>query len=135
MRWIAIAWAPLVALAAGGSAAQDEHSQPSNPADVRLTARIRGGETTFHLGEVIPLELSFTSPTEKKYELDMAGYDRSGRLGEETFAIKPESGWHDPLYLYFHAYQGIHRRRLARLRDPVLQANPGASRTERMGAI
>jgi hypothetical protein len=107
MRWIAIAWAPLVALAAGGSAAQDEHSQPSNPADVRLTARIRGGETTFHLGEVIPLELSFTSPTEKKYELDMAGYDRSGRLGEETFAIKPESGWHDPLYLYFHAYQGF----------------------------
>jgi hypothetical protein len=56
---------------------------------------------------VIPLELSFTSPTEKKYQLDLATYDRSGRLGEETFAIKPESGWVDPLYLYFHAYQGF----------------------------
>ena len=107
MRWIAIAWLSLVALAAGGSATQDEHSQPSSPADVRLTAAIQGGQTTFRVGEVIPLELSFTSSSEKKYQLDLATYDRSGRLGEETFAIRPESGWVDPLYLYFHAILGF----------------------------
>src|SRR5271157_932268 len=107
MRRIATALFPLVALAVGGPAAQDEHSQPSSPADVRLSARTKGGQTTFRLGEVIPLELSFTSPTEKKYQLDMAGYDRSGRMNEETFAVKPEAGWDDPLYRYFHAYQGF----------------------------
>jgi hypothetical protein len=47
MRWIAIAWLSLVALAAGGSAAQDEHSQPSSPADVRLTARIKAARPLF----------------------------------------------------------------------------------------
>ena len=107
MRRIAIALFPLIAVAAGSSAVQDEHPQPSSPADVQLTANFKGGQTTFHLGEVIPLELSFTSPSEKKYELDLATYDRSGRLNEDSFAVKPEAGWNDPLYLYFHAYRGF----------------------------
>ena len=43
---------------------------------VKLVARTRDGQATFHIGEVIPLELSFTSSAEKKYQLDMATYDR-----------------------------------------------------------
>jgi hypothetical protein len=49
----------------------------------------------------------FTSNAQNKYQLDMASYDRSGRLNEESFAVKPEAGWEDPLYLYFHAHQAF----------------------------
>jgi hypothetical protein len=74
---------------------------------VKLVARTRDGQTTFHIGEVIPLELSFTSSAEKKYQLDMATYDRSGRLREESFAVEPRTGWVDPLDLYFRAWGGF----------------------------
>ena len=107
MRSIAIALSALLALAAGGQAAQSDPPQPSIPPDVKLKVRTKGGQTTFQLGEVIPLELEFTSTAPKKYRLDMATYDRSGRLGEDSFAVKPDSGWDDPLFLYFHAYQGF----------------------------
>jgi hypothetical protein len=105
MRQIAIALFPMFALAAADWAAGAEAPQPST--DVRLTVRTRGDQTTFHLGEVISLELSFTGTAQKKYNIDMASYDRSGRLNEETFSVQPEAGWEDPLYLYFHAYQGF----------------------------
>lgn len=73
--------------------------------DVKLTAAIRGGQSTFRIGEVIPLELSFTSTAPGKYQFDNATYDRSGRLHSETFAVEPRSGWDDPLELYFRSYQ------------------------------
>ena len=79
----------------------------SSPPDISLIVRTRGGQTVFHIGEVIPLELSFTSSARKAYQLDMAAYDRSGRLNAEEFAIHPETGWDDPLSLYFRAYGGF----------------------------
>jgi hypothetical protein len=72
--------------------------------DVKLTAAFHGGRSTFRVGEVIPLDLSFTSTAPGKYQFDNATYDRSGRLNSETFAIEPKSGWDDPLELYFRSY-------------------------------
>jgi hypothetical protein len=82
-------------------------SATETPPDVRLEVSTRGGQTTFCVGEVIPLELSFTSSTPKKYELDMASYDRSGRLNAEKFTVVPADGWVDPLDLYFRAWGGF----------------------------
>ena len=110
------------------TAAQDESARPSAAPDIRLTVRTKGDQTLFRIGEVIRLELAFTSTTPKKYQLDMASYDRSGRLREESFAVEPESGWDDPLYLYYHAYQGFFGGGLRGMK--VLSAEPTALNLE-----
>jgi len=71
------------------------------PADVELKVETANGQTQFHTGEVIPLKLSFTSSAPKKYQINMASYDRSGRMNYEGFHAEPEDGWSDPLKLYF----------------------------------
>jgi len=83
-----------------------ESDRPAT-ADVNLTVHTRGNESTLQVGQVIELELSFTSAKPKAYQIDMATYDRSGRLNAETFAIKPAAGWEDPLELYFHSWSGF----------------------------
>jgi hypothetical protein len=65
------------------------------------------GQTTFHMGERISLTLSLTGPNDRKYSIDAASYDRSGRLDIDTFAVTPASGWADPLAAYFsHGFFG-----------------------------
>jgi len=55
------------------------------------------------MGEAIPLDLTFTSTVREKYHIDMAGYDRSGRMTSESFALEPSDGWSDPLTEYFNS--------------------------------
>lgn len=88
----------LAVLSPGPSTAQSPAS------DIQLIARTRGGQTTFRIGEVIPIDLSFTSTSPKTYQFDNATYDRSGRLNEDQFNIESKTGWDDPLDLYFHSF-------------------------------
>ena len=84
------------------------YAQPVDPApDIRLTARISSGQTTFRVGELIPLELSFSSTAEQKYQLNPASGDRSGRMNYESFAVEPRTGWSDPLDLYFRTFASV----------------------------
>jgi hypothetical protein len=62
---------------------------------------------TFRVGEVIPLTLGFTSITPDRYQLNKATYDRSGRMGYESFEVNPQAGTRDPLQLYFHSIAGF----------------------------
>jgi len=87
--------------------AQEVSTRKAGPDDVKLTVRTRGDQAIFHIGEVIPLELSFTSALAGAYFIDTASYDRSGRLGVESFAVEPKEGWDDPLALYFQSYGGF----------------------------
>ncbi len=75
--------------------------------DINLTVHTRGDQPTFHIGELIPLELSYSSTSPNTYQLDMATYDRSGRLGEERFSVEPKSGWDDPLHPFFQSFGGF----------------------------
>ncbi|HEY0320613.1 MAG TPA: hypothetical protein VGC66_06670 [Pyrinomonadaceae bacterium] len=74
--------------------------------DVRLQVQTESGRTRFQMGEIIPLKLAFTSSAVKKYQINMATYDRSGRMNYEKFMVEPESGISDPLHSYF-AYGGF----------------------------
>ena len=108
MRAVAIAVFVLQLLASGIAVGQSPIAPPaSGSGDVEFRVRTRGGQTTFHIGEVVPLELAFSSASTGKYQLDTAGYDRSGRLNEEHFIVEPGTGWADPLYRHFHGYQGF----------------------------
>ncbi len=74
--------------------------------DVRLQVETENGNSQFQIGEIVPLKLSFTSGAPKKYQISMATYDRSGRMGYEEFQVQPSGGWSDPLRAYF-AYGGF----------------------------
>jgi len=82
-------------------------SAPVPSRDPQLTLTIRNSQSNFRIGEIIPLDLAFTSATPNTYQLDTATYDRSGRLNEDQFIVEPKSGFDDPLQLYFHAYKGF----------------------------
>jgi hypothetical protein len=77
----------------------------AQPPDVRLQLQTDSGKTKFQIGEMIPLKLSFTSSSHQKYQINMATYDRSGRMNYEAFLVEPGAGWSDPLRAYF-AYGG-----------------------------
>jgi hypothetical protein len=59
--------------------------------------------TQFYAGEVIPIDLAFSSSVPKRYEINTASYDRSGRMNYEEFVVEPKEATRDPLYLYFNS--------------------------------
>ena len=69
----------------------------ANPPDVTFELRLGGGREAFFQGEVIPVELVFSSTTPQRYELDMALYDRCGRVMTDEYHFEPEAGAVDPL--------------------------------------
>ncbi len=75
----------------------------SAQSDVRLSVRTKANQSTFHIGELISLELSYSSASPDEYWITNRNYDRSGRLGIEKFQIAPAVGWDDPLKLYFRS--------------------------------
>jgi hypothetical protein len=72
----------------------------------RLVVRTADGQATYRVGERIPLELNFTGPDNKRFEINIASYDRSGRMECEEFNVAPTTGWADPLYTYFGSRNG-----------------------------
>jgi hypothetical protein len=75
-------------------------------APVTFTLRIPDGRTRFHTGEVIPIELAFTSTIPNRFILDTATYDRSGRLTIDEFRVDPIDRVTDPLLDYFASLGG-----------------------------
>lgn len=86
-------------------------SQPAtprdDPEDIQFVLRLKDGKTQFRQGEIINLELSFTSTKPNTYSANTANYDRSGRLEMDKFHVSPKEGTSDPLYDYFHSGGGF----------------------------
>jgi len=95
-----VAFAVMVALSTRLWASTDDASP-------QLRVRTAEGQALYHVGERIPLELSFTGPENKRFEINMASYDRSGRMGYEDFNLAPATGWADPLHVYFGSSSGF----------------------------
>jgi hypothetical protein len=68
-----------------------------NPKGLSFTIRLKDKKTRFRKGEIIRVELSFSSTLPKTYQLDDARYDRSGRLGIDSYRVDPADGVVDPL--------------------------------------
>jgi len=73
--------------------------------DVQLLVSTKSAK--FYSGEVIPLDLAFSSTIAKRYQINLAHYDRSGRMGYEQFLVEPKETTRDPLYLYFNSIAGF----------------------------
>jgi hypothetical protein len=67
--------------------------------NVSLTISFADGTNRFHVGEVIPIQLSFSASTPNTYEMEMRNYDRSGRLNIEKYHVTPSG--RDPLRNYY----------------------------------
>ncbi|PYU65936.1 MAG: hypothetical protein DMG56_01775 [Acidobacteria bacterium] len=70
-----------------------------NESGVSLTIRFADGTSRFHVGEIIPIELSFKASIPGTYDMEMRNYDRSGRLNIEAFHVTPPG--RDPLERYY----------------------------------
>ncbi len=64
-------------------------------AGVRLQIRLAQAKSQFHVGETIPIELSFSTSVLDTYWVSTRMYDRSGRLNMENFEVTPPG--RDPL--------------------------------------
>jgi hypothetical protein len=84
-------------------AAKQKELAGHNPAALSFTVRFANGKTTFQQGEIIPLELAFSSSKPGAFSIDSASYDRSGRLFIDTFVVDAKTGVTDPLMEYFRA--------------------------------
>jgi hypothetical protein len=68
-----------------------------NPEGVVFKIGFNDHKNHFQQGEIIRIELSFSNKFQKKYQLDGATYDRSGRLGLDSYYVDPSNGAVDPL--------------------------------------
>jgi hypothetical protein len=72
-------------------------SPPSVDQNVALQVSVANGQHEFHVGEIIPLKLAYSSAAKDRYQINMAQYDRSGRMEYEHFDLSPADGAVDPL--------------------------------------
>jgi hypothetical protein len=73
----------------------------ANPKGVKFEVRFGGKKRKFHPGEVIPLELVFSSSLPKMYEVLNKTYDRCGRDGSDGYMVDRPDDIVDPLREYF----------------------------------
>lgn len=73
-----------------------------NPKDVDFKVKIRNDQTKFQQGEVISIELKFSTSTPNIYNFLNRTYDRSGRLHLDGFIVDKKDKTFDPLYDYFY---------------------------------
>lgn len=80
--------------------------QPLPDAPIVLTLRLADGRQQFRPGEIIPIELEFSSATPKRFTVDGGTYDRSGRLTIDEFTIDRLDEVSDPMLDYFGSIGG-----------------------------
>lgn len=73
-----------------------QNNSPTDP-NVVLQVSLASEHSQFHIGEKTPLELSYSAAVKDRYQINMAQYDRSGRMEYEHFHVAPEDGAVDPL--------------------------------------
>ncbi len=95
-------WLVLFLLLVTSSIAQPPKPTPTPPIDSKVEFKVSlvGNRHEFHMGEIIPIKLAFSSSIKNRYQLNEAHYDRSGRMEYEHFIVTPPEGAVDPLVNY-----------------------------------
>jgi hypothetical protein len=67
-----------------------------------LSFQTTNGQSTFHIGERIPLKLTFSSPNDTEYLIAPLVRGRGDEFDCNRFeVVSPAAGWSDPLEMYF----------------------------------
>ncbi|HWW85814.1 MAG TPA: hypothetical protein VNZ26_19590, partial [Vicinamibacterales bacterium] len=96
----------LVQLSTLGTARPADPARLQSDAPVTLTVRVTDGPRQFRPGEIIPIELEFNSPIPKRFTVDGAMYDHSGRLTIDELRVDPIDPVTDPMLDYFASHGG-----------------------------
>ncbi len=90
---------PLTLLLLLGGAIARVFAQSEPPVDPKIVFKVSlaSERREFHIGETIPLQLSFSSAVKSHYQINVAQYDRIGRMNYEQFVVTPAQGVVDPL--------------------------------------
>ncbi len=78
----------------------------NNAPPVRLQLRVTTSATKFHLGELIPLELSYISDTDKRYQIETTLQHFPYGESPVRFVVTPLQGTHDPEKAYWDSMAG-----------------------------
>jgi hypothetical protein len=93
-----------VVIAALPIRAQETNDQSNNnPPGVSFTVRLKAGKTQFYQGELITIEMLFSSKLPDQYSLYGGTYDGSGRFETDGFHVDPANGVADPTAEYFRS--------------------------------
>jgi len=90
---------------------------------IALEVSIATNQREFHIGETIPLQLNFSSTVKDRYQINMAQYDRSGRMNHEHFTISPAQGAVDPLPTYIWSMGGLSTSRFLSSEPATIKLN------------
>ncbi len=93
----------LASVSAAVTTAQQHTTAVDSSTDEGPQLRVSTPKSTYRQGELIPLDLAFTAKDDSRYQINMATYDRSGRMSHESFHVEPADGTSDPLAVYFKA--------------------------------
>ena len=74
----------------------------ASASDALLQLSLKDTRAVFHQGEIITLQLAFTSKSKGKYHMDTRTSGQNGRVTRESFCLDPVAG-SDPLADYFGA--------------------------------
>ena len=96
-----------LAFAPAAQAGDQTARSAQEPLPVTLTVRFADGRSQFRPGETLPIELEFDSRVAKRFVVDGATYDRSGRLAIDEFLVEPDDAVVDPMLDYFAASGGF----------------------------
>ncbi|PYP91306.1 MAG: hypothetical protein DMG65_08000 [Candidatus Angelobacter sp. Gp1-AA117] len=69
--------------------------------DAILQLTLKDSHSTFHQGEIITLQLAFTSKSKGKYRMDTQTSGAIGRVTRESFCLDPAGAGSDPLADYY----------------------------------
>jgi hypothetical protein len=74
----------------------------AQPDQAALSFETTNGQSTFHIGERIPLTLTFSSPNDTEYLIAPSVRGRGDEFDCNRFeVVSPAAGWSDPLEMYF----------------------------------
>jgi hypothetical protein len=108
LGWAILAFVPLVIQA--------------QPDEAKLSLRTANGQTTFHIGERIPIRLTFSSPNDWGFQFLPLIRGRGDEFDCNQFEVVPATGWSDPMAMYFKQdfIRNIHGWSL----QPMLKSKP-----------
>jgi hypothetical protein len=88
-----------------------------------MSIQTANGQSTFHIGERIPLKLTFSSPNDTDYRIAPLIGSRGAEFDCNRFEVtSPATGWSDPLEMYFK--QNLLRTGHGWIRPPLLKSKP-----------
>ncbi len=96
-----------VGAAGEGSVGEGTKVWPSPPEDVSIKLALVDPKASYQQGERMDIKLTFSTTRPGAYTVDLATYDRSGRLPSETFLLEPAADVLDPLAVYFESGGGM----------------------------